>query len=137
MAAFLLQGCALFGTAKSPVLAKPGHASGIYHTVQKKESLWKICKAYGVSMQDVAELNNIKNTSQIKPGDKILGMKLDQGGHITHGLPISFPGRIFNFAFYGVDEISNLLVTAINDANRKAEKLSQENLINLSKQLEV
>ncbi len=41
---------------------------GVYHTVQKKESLWKICKAYGVSLQDVAELNNIKDTSQIKAG---------------------------------------------------------------------
>jgi glycine hydroxymethyltransferase len=48
-------------------------------------------------------------SSVLKPGDKIMGMKLDQGGHITHGLPISFPGRIFNFAFYGVDQKSNLL----------------------------
>ncbi len=71
IAVFLLSGCALFCKAKSPLLEKSGHASGIYHTVQKKESLWKICKAYGVSMQEVAELNNIKNTSQIKPGDKI------------------------------------------------------------------
>jgi len=48
-------------------------------------------------------------SSVLKPEDKILGMKLDQGGHITHGLPISFPGRIFKFAFYGVDKKSNLL----------------------------
>jgi murein DD-endopeptidase MepM/ murein hydrolase activator NlpD len=71
IAVFLLQGCALFGKAKTPLLEKPGQAPGIYHCVQKKESLWKICKAYGVSLQDVAELNNIKNTSQIKVGDKI------------------------------------------------------------------
>lgn len=36
-------------------------------------------------------------------GDKVLGMKLDQGGHITHGLPISFSGRAYNFSSYGVD----------------------------------
>jgi murein DD-endopeptidase MepM/ murein hydrolase activator NlpD len=70
-AVFLLQGCALFGKAKPPLLEQPGQAPGIYHSVQKKESLWKICKAYGVSLQEVAELNNIKNTSQIKAGDKI------------------------------------------------------------------
>ena len=71
IAVFLLQGCALFGKARQPLLEKSGQAPGIYHTVQKKESLWKICKAYGVSLQEVAELNNIKNTAQIKPGDKI------------------------------------------------------------------
>lgn len=36
-------------------------------------------------------------------GDKVLGLRLDQGGHITHGLPISFSGRAFNFTAYGVD----------------------------------
>lgn len=45
----------------------------------------------------------------LEPGDKILGMKLDQGGHITHGLPISAPGKIFHFGFYGVDEKSEML----------------------------
>ncbi|AKM82564.1 TPA: serine hydroxymethyltransferase [Candidatus Berkelbacteria bacterium] len=48
-------------------------------------------------------------SSVLEPGDKIMGMKLDQGGHITHGLPISFPGRIFDFAFYGVDEKTEML----------------------------
>jgi len=70
-AILLLQGCAMFGKAKSPLLEKPGQAPGAYHIVQKKESLWKICKAYGANLQEVAELNNIKDTSQIKTGDKI------------------------------------------------------------------
>lgn len=48
-------------------------------------------------------------SSVLEPGDKIMGMKLDQGGHITHGLPISFPGRIYNFVFYGVDEKTEIL----------------------------
>lgn len=39
----------------------------------------------------------------LQPGDTVLGMKLDQGGHITHGLPINVSGRIFNFIPYGVD----------------------------------
>lgn len=48
-------------------------------------------------------------SSVLEPDDKILGMKLDQGGHITHGLPISFPGRIFNFVSYGVDKDTEML----------------------------
>ena len=68
----LLQGCAMFGKAKSPILPDTKQSvPGSYHTVQKKDSLWKICRAYGISLQEVAELNNIKDTSQIKVGDKI------------------------------------------------------------------
>ncbi|HLG25282.1 MAG TPA: serine hydroxymethyltransferase [Candidatus Gracilibacteria bacterium] len=37
-------------------------------------------------------------------GDTVLGMKLDHGGHITHGLPISFSGRSYNFIGYGVEK---------------------------------
>jgi murein DD-endopeptidase MepM/ murein hydrolase activator NlpD len=70
-AVLLLQACALFRSSAPILPDKKQSVPGAYHTVQKKESLWKICKAYGVSLQDVAELNNIKNTSQIKPGDKI------------------------------------------------------------------
>lgn len=36
-------------------------------------------------------------------GDTVMGMRLDQGGHITHGLPISFAGRAYKFVSYGVD----------------------------------
>jgi len=42
-------------------------------------------------------------------GDKVLGMKLDQGGHITHGLPISFSGRAYNFSSYGVNPKTEML----------------------------
>jgi len=37
-------------------------------------------------------------------GDKIMGMRLDQGGHLTHGSPVSFSGRAYNIASYGVNE---------------------------------
>src|SRR3989304_9551243 len=42
-------------------------------------------------------------------GDKVLGMKLDQGGHITHGLPISFSGMAYKFVSYGVDPKTEML----------------------------
>ncbi len=43
------------------------------------------------------------------PGDTIMGMSLDQGGHLTHGSPVNFSGRLFNFVPYGLDPESELL----------------------------
>lgn len=40
----------------------------------------------------------------LKPGDKILGMDLSNGGHLTHGSPVNFSGLYFDVASYGVDE---------------------------------
>jgi glycine hydroxymethyltransferase len=45
----------------------------------------------------------------LNPGDTILGMELSQGGHLTHGSPVSFSGKLFNFAHYGVDLQSELI----------------------------
>jgi glycine hydroxymethyltransferase len=39
----------------------------------------------------------------LEPGDTILGMSLDQGGHLTHGSPVNFSGNLFNIVGYGVD----------------------------------
>ena len=40
----------------------------------------------------------------LKPGDKVLGMSLSNGGHLTHGSPVNISGTFFNFVSYGVDE---------------------------------
>ncbi len=40
----------------------------------------------------------------LKPGDKVLGMDLAHGGHLTHGSPVNFSGQLFNFVSYGVDK---------------------------------
>ncbi|MFZ0611913.1 MAG: serine hydroxymethyltransferase [Desulfobacterales bacterium] len=40
----------------------------------------------------------------LNPGDTVLGMNLSHGGHLTHGSPVSFSGRLFNFVSYGVKE---------------------------------
>jgi glycine hydroxymethyltransferase len=40
----------------------------------------------------------------LNPGDKVLGMNLAHGGHLTHGSPVNFSGKFFNFYFYGVDK---------------------------------
>jgi glycine hydroxymethyltransferase len=45
----------------------------------------------------------------LKPGDTVMGMELSQGGHLTHGSPVSFSGQFYNFVHYGVDPVSELL----------------------------
>ncbi|HMP42837.1 MAG TPA: serine hydroxymethyltransferase [Roseiflexaceae bacterium] len=39
----------------------------------------------------------------LKPGDKVLGMDLSHGGHLTHGSPVNFSGQLYNFVAYGID----------------------------------
>lgn len=59
-------------TVQVPALDTPQEkAQGAYHVVRKGETLWRICKAYGADLQQVAEINNIKDPSQIREGQKI------------------------------------------------------------------
>lgn len=41
----------------------------------------------------------------LEPGDTVLGMKLDHGGHLTHGHPVTAAGKIFNFVRYGIKDV--------------------------------
>ncbi len=45
----------------------------------------------------------------LKPGDTVLGMDLSHGGHLTHGSPVNFSGRLFNFVSYGVDPETEMI----------------------------
>ncbi|MFX0556857.1 serine hydroxymethyltransferase [Maribacter sp. CXY002] len=45
----------------------------------------------------------------LQPGDTILGFDLSHGGHLTHGSPVNFSGRLYNPVFYGVDEKTGML----------------------------
>ena len=51
-----------------------------------------------------ANANTAVYLAMLKPGDTAMGLRLDQGGHITHGLPVSLSGQFYNFVSYGVDE---------------------------------
>ncbi|OBY81607.1 serine hydroxymethyltransferase [Paenibacillus sp. KS1] len=51
-----------------------------------------------------AQANMAVYFASVKPGDTILGMGLSHGGHLTHGSPVNFSGRFYNFVSYGVDE---------------------------------
>jgi glycine hydroxymethyltransferase len=48
-------------------------------------------------------------TSVLQPGDKVLGMNLSHGGHLTHGNPANFSGKLYNFCQYGVREDNGLI----------------------------
>lgn len=51
-----------------------------------------------------AQANAAAYLAVLKPGDTVMGLRLDQGGHITHGLPISQSGQFYNFVSYGLTE---------------------------------
>ena len=48
-------------------------------------------------------------TAVLQPGDKVLGMNLAHGGHLTHGNPVNFSGKLYQFVQYGVREDSGLI----------------------------
>ena len=56
-----------------------------------------------------ANANMAAYLALLDPGDKVMGMRLDQGGHLTHGSPVNFSGRIYEFVAYGVDDESECL----------------------------
>jgi glycine hydroxymethyltransferase len=56
-----------------------------------------------------AQANMSAMMTILNPGDKTLGMSLQEGGHLTHGLHVNFSGRLFDASFYGVDPETELL----------------------------
>jgi glycine hydroxymethyltransferase len=56
-----------------------------------------------------AQANNAVYHALLQPGDRVLGMKLDHGGHLSHGMRINVSGRLYEFASYGVRESDSRL----------------------------
>jgi glycine hydroxymethyltransferase len=60
--------------------------------------------------------------AMLEPGDTAMGMNLAQGGHLTHGLPVNFSGRLYNFVAYGVDrETERIDYDALLETAREAK----------------
>ncbi len=51
-----------------------------------------------------AQANMSSYFSALEPGDTVMGMRMDQGGHLTHGSPVNFSGKLYNFVAYGVSQ---------------------------------
>ncbi|MDX2050687.1 MAG: serine hydroxymethyltransferase [Rickettsiaceae bacterium] len=67
------------------------------------------CKFANVQPHSGSQANQAVFLSTIKPGDTILGMSLDSGGHLTHGSPANLSGKWFNSVFYNVNRESYLI----------------------------
>jgi glycine hydroxymethyltransferase len=68
----------------------------------------RLCELFGAEHANVqphagASANLAAYLALLEPGDTVMGMRLDQGGHLTHGSPVNVTGRLFNFVAYGVD----------------------------------
>lgn len=61
------------------------------------------CEYANVQPHSGSQANMGAYFSFLKPGDTILGMDLSHGGHLTHGSPVNFSGKLFNNVFYGVN----------------------------------
>jgi glycine hydroxymethyltransferase len=74
----------------------------------------RACALFGAEYANVqphsgANANMAAFMALLEPGDKVMGMRLDQGGHLTHGSPVNFSGRMYDFVAYGVDDTSEVL----------------------------
>ncbi|NPD31985.1 serine hydroxymethyltransferase [Berryella wangjianweii] len=66
-------------------------------------------KLFGAAFANVqthsgSQANYAAYSALVKPGDTVLGMSLDNGGHLTHGSKVNFSGKLFNVVSYGLDE---------------------------------
>jgi glycine hydroxymethyltransferase len=62
------------------------------------------CEWVNVQPHSGAQANAAVMLAVLKPGDKILGFDLSHGGHLTHGSPVNFSGKLYQTCFYGVEE---------------------------------
>ena len=69
-----------------------------------------------------AQANAAVMLACLKPGDTILGFDLSHGGHLTHGSPVNFSGKLYRATFYGVDEKTGLVNYDKVEATAKKEK---------------
>ena len=69
-----------------------------------------------------AQANAAVMLACLKPGDTILGFDLSHGGHLTHGSPVNFSGKLYRATFYGVDEKTGLVNYDKVESTAKIEK---------------
>ncbi|MEY8494341.1 serine hydroxymethyltransferase [Lachnospiraceae bacterium 29-91] len=62
------------------------------------------CEYANVQPHSGAQANMAAMFAMLEPGDKIMGMNLDHGGHLTHGSPVNLSGKYFDVTFYGVND---------------------------------
>lgn len=74
----------------------------------------RACKLFGAKFANVqphsgAQANTAVYFALLEPGDKVLGMSLAHGGHLTHGSPVNLSGKYFDFYSYGVEDDTQVI----------------------------
>ncbi len=77
------------------------------------------CDYANVQPHSGAQANLAVFFAMLKPGDKILGMNLDHGGHLTHGSPVNMSGSYFETSFYGVNDEGAIDYDAVRETALK------------------
>ena len=80
------------------------------------------CKYANVQPHSGSQANMAAYLSCLSIGDKILGMNLSEGGHLTHGSPVNFSGKLFEAHFYGLD--------------KKTQSLDYDHILDLAKNIQ-
>lgn len=85
-----------------------------YVDIVENIAIERVTKLFGAGFANVqphsgANANLAAFFSLLNPGDKILGMNLSEGGHLTHGKDVNFSGRFFEAHFYGVDHETGMI----------------------------
>ena len=80
-----------------------------YVDIVEEIAIKRACELFGCKFANVqphsgAQANTAVYLALLKPGDIVMGMSLDNGGHLTHGSPANISGKYFNFIPYGVNE---------------------------------
>ena len=80
-----------------------------YVDIVEKIAIDRACELFGANYANVqahsgAQANTAVYLALLKPGDTVMGMSLDNGGHLTHGSPANISGKYFNFVPYGVND---------------------------------
>ena len=82
--------------------------------VAENLAIERACKLFGAKFANVqphsgAQANYAVYMALCQPGDTVLGMNLDHGGHLTHGSPVNYSGKYFNMVSYGVNEETGVI----------------------------
>lgn len=100
-----------------------------YVDIVEEIAIKRACELFGANFANVqphsgAQANTAVYLALLKPGDTVMGMALDNGGHLTHGSPANISGKYFNFVPYGVNDEGYIdLADFAKQVNRVKPKL--------------
>ncbi len=100
--------------------------------VAENLAIQRACELFGAKFANVqphsgAQANYAVYMALCQPGDTVLGMNLDHGGHLTHGSPVNFSGRYFKMVSYGVNEETGVI--DYNEVERIAKECKPKMII--------